>query len=448
MNLLLITFLTASPSLADRPADEQRGLCMSTEQPASERAVCKRISGELEDKLQELLHELTAPSENPAAPGANLQELRNTLNAYNAIVAMQSLPAHSEEAEKLVAVATACKVDALDMDAPNLDLRASVAAELCAYRHMSMANELTEDENKERVAGVITRLGEAADALYERNEWLRNQLNMNSYLELVDRASIDEYVDELQANRLLLEAIRRETGYNVNSGDLYVPFSALDPFHVDYTVGVNFLTVNDAFEEGYPVAGITIYRRFVSTERLADTGNNGVWLNEVHFAASLRMNGIGEQAVAISDEGDGGGGGLAGLEEYPDRAFDLDLSIFLPILESNFNKGHSYGGLILNGGGRMIDDDSHFRGRQYIGWRATYNPHFYVDLMYGKSDGLESNRWELRGQMPIYRGGKNNFIYAGITMNVGVGKKADNEPDSINFFLLYQSDVKSLFNLE
>ncbi len=93
---------------------------------------------------------------------------------------------------------------------------------------------------------------------------------------------------------------------------------------------------------------------------------------------------------------------------------------------------------------KQTDQESQIRGRSYIGLRSAFSPDHFIDVLVGKSPGLDSTRMEVRGQMPVARLAGGSLLYIGIAANLGIANKQDDERDVITTFFSWSIDFTDL----
>lgn len=123
---------------------------------------------------------------------------------------------------------------------------------------------------------------------------------------------------------------------------------------------------------------------------------------------------------------------------------------------SSANLRH-YLGLIGVAGGLKTDDQPKIATRTYAGLRWAINPELYTDVLYGHTSGLASNRFEIRGQLPVYTLASGDKVYLGGIGNFGINKRrrtlsvdadgnsiAPKESDAVRIYLTWNADLKKL----
>ncbi|MEM7208914.1 MAG: hypothetical protein AAF434_13915 [Pseudomonadota bacterium] len=209
---------------------------------------------------------------------------------------------------------------------------------------------------------------------------------------------------------------------------LLIPYDAYADYHIGFYTGVDFLSVDDLFEEGNPRLGLMIYRK-KEDYSTADPG----WLDVTpHVYANFQLSNAGEQ----SDE----------TEDEIEKALEADVGVFWPIRKGNFDNVFELSGPILTLGGRKVDSEEEFARRRYLGYRWAANPEFYFEMLFGKSDGFKSKRMELRGQFPVQRFDNRTAIHLGFRGNLGVQDREKDNLDTLNVYLQWNVPFSSIWN--
>ncbi len=81
-----------------------------------------------------------------------------------------------------------------------------------------------------------------------------------------------------------------------------------------------------------------------------------------------------------------------------------------------------------------------------FGLRLQYNPEAFADLLYGKNEGTEGRRVELRVQAPITQLQLlRSPTIVGIIANIGVSDRPQNNVDSIKIYVMWPMSIESIF---
>lgn len=131
---------------------------------------------------------------------------------------------------------------------------------------------------------------------------------------------------------------------------------------------------------------------------------------------------------------------------------DWEAGLFFPMYigrrgsDSELMSEFMFGPLWLRGA-RDIDGAQGTLDRKYWGARLAFNEEMYFDLLQGDSDGLSTKRYALRGQFPVSELGSGRLFF-GYDINFSsFGKNSDNENDSTNLYLIWQTSFDDLWNV-
>ena len=152
------------------------------------------------------------------------------------------------------------------------------------------------------------------------------------------------------------------------------------------------------------------------------------------------------------------------MDEDIEQALQLDVAAFFPFARiggskvSREKEGNFYPvrrgtrlqeevGILLEQGILAIDSDEDVRSRTYGGFRMSYNPEWYIDLLFGRTEGLDSDRFEFRGQFPIAQTTENSRIYLGIIANLGLTEPEDApEEDVVRVYVKWNVSLSKFFS--
>ena len=98
-------------------------------------------------------------------------------------------------------------------------------------------------------------------------------------------------------------------------------------------------------------------------------------------------------------------------------------------------------GFIAYSGLRKDVNGSEFAKRYYAGPRLARNPNQYIDILYGKTEGVMGERMEVRAQIPI------GNVFLGMVLNHSVrnGPPKGQGADSVKLYFLAPVDITSIF---
>jgi hypothetical protein len=146
------------------------------------------------------------------------------------------------------------------------------------------------------------------------------------------------------------------------------------------------------------------------------------------------------------------------------------VQFFWPLFQGIINdEKYDYFGLTGLVGGQQTEGEDHVAGRYYLGFRWAQNPEMFFDVLYGRTESLRSDRFELHAQMPLFVFDNGTRFYFGAKYNIGISSEkhgviemmdgmpvldADMNPvyqhplegDSIQYFIQWRLDPLALFN--
>ena len=244
---------------------------------------------------------------------------------------------------------------------------------------------------------------------------------------------------------------------------LFVDHRCYDAWFANFSVGGEYNSVNEILgEKLFPRVGLLIYRNYSSYER---------W-RRVHFFGEFRLAGAGESsstgaipgiadgsgqgegsaaAVAATADGEGGGGEGETPPEI-EKALDARAAVFWPLVKIGDKVGHErplqeFIGPLVELGVRKVDKGAEMDKRYYGGLRMSFNPEWYLDMLWGKTESVPGNRVEVRGQMPVIPIANGNHVYIGAVANFRDSNRAKSDKpivDSVQVYLTWNVDFKSI----
>lgn len=273
----------------------------------------------------------------------------------------------------------------------------------------------------------------------------------------------------LEAKRLAIDAA--QVGRNFIAARLSLPdckalfvdHRCYDAWFANFSVGGEYNSVNEILgEKLFPRVGLLIYRNYSSYER---------W-RRVHFFGEFRLAGAGESSStgAIPGIGDGPaqGAGSAAIAaatadgtgedaqgETPpeiEKALDARAAVFLPLVKIGDKVRHErrlqeFIGPLVELGIRKVDKGAAMDKRYYGGVRMSFNPEWYLDMLWGKTESVPGNRVEVRGQMPVIPIANGNHVYIGAIANFRDSNEAKGDKpivDALQVYLAWNVDFKSI----
>lgn len=241
-----------------------------------------------------------------------------------------------------------------------------------------------------------------------------------------------------------LKEIKRTISFT-GCNPLYKTFDDYEQFIFMTNIGYEYAAVDDMLKQGFPRIGFLIYSRLWEAD-VADSDSGWKLFYGVHPSLTAQMTGSAEQATSKSTFSNNTTVNLGDK-----RALEFEATAFLPVYRSkklNMGNSWSYFGPLLLAGGKKVDENPRADIRKYAGGRLAWNPEWYVDLLYGKTEDIDSKRMECRFQVPVSWSPavKDSRIYFGGIGNFGVGDKRKNEADIIRAYLIWNIDFINIFN--
>ena len=136
-----------------------------------------------------------------------------------------------------------------------------------------------------------------------------------------------------------------------------------------------------------------------------------------------------------------------GSEDAPIRsAVEVELGTFLPVYKKHRTRfGELLAGPIAHTSVSRFDGSETFVKRYYGGFRFAYSPEAWIDLTYGKTEGLDGRRAEVRFQIPVFNISPDSRLLVGAIANVGVRNTDDEDRDSFRLFVSWNTGFRNLF---
>ena len=297
------------------------------------------------------------------------------------------------------------------------------------------------------IAAVERKLRKRGDRLVKKNYELEDAKQKTE----ISKDEWSKYADKIKENKTTLRSINNVTKLTVD--DLFQTFDDYDRYFFKFTTGYEFITVNKLFQKGNPIIGFIVSQRF-NEPVLADSQDGWRWPVwgygwQSKFAALVA--GSGEQETVISSPTST----TAPINSGEEKSLGIDEELFFPIYRTaRFNDGKlwEYFGPVALIGARLVDKNSgsststDFDSRFYAGIKFAINPELYTDILYGKTQHLQSKRLELRAQLPIYRADKGSRFFLGAIANIGVKDKVADEADSLRIYITWNIDFGTVYS--
>lgn len=216
---------------------------------------------------------------------------------------------------------------------------------------------------------------------------------------------------------------------------LHVDHNDYERYFFKLSLGFEYTSISGLLEQGAARIGMLIYQH---NGRRAYFDEYGLGFYGFDTTLNLILSGASEQALKDT-----------GTESSPaplaERTLGIDATLFFPFLRTKLRTDLS----LLNGpvasiGATQTDQTTHIRTRSYLGWRSATNPEHLIEILFGHSPGLRSNRLEVRGQMPAARLGEESRLYIGAVANMGLEEYED-ESDRVSVYVSWNIDFLDLF---
>lgn len=212
-----------------------------------------------------------------------------------------------------------------------------------------------------------------------------------------------------------------------------------------FFAGAEYRNVNGIFNNGYPDVGLFLYERPRNREgwsRLIPDGYTVISLassSEQHIGAPSGGTVSAPSGGTISAPSLGTGA----------RALQADLKVFWPLAwPIDLSPNSNYVGPMVDIGVRKTDTVQQFDRRVYYGIRAAISQEMYVELLYGHTASLNTHRFEIRAQMPVYDFHNSTKLYIGADANLSHGHpddpKVTADPDTFVIYLIWNVPLSTV----
>jgi len=249
--------------------------------------------------------------------------------------------------------------------------------------------------------------------------------------------------------------------------------------------GVEGASLSDINDEAVLRVGLNAYQQLMRFQPHYSTEPKASWIDRftrckdkldcgfgfgLHGWFNLLLTSSGEQSPLTADDApmvgmmpeqpatDGGNGDdlmtpvaeVTPAEEVSDaaeieRAVEAELGFYTPLYRKRQDKfGSMLIGPVAQTSIARIDGVDRFTRRYYGGLRFAYSPETWLDLTYGKSEGIDGRRAEIRGQWPLTNISGDSRLFLGAIINLGV-KNSGDEPDSFRLYVTWNTGFSNLF---
>lgn len=204
-----------------------------------------------------------------------------------------------------------------------------------------------------------------------------------------------------------------------------------------FFAGAEYRNVNGIFNNGYPDVGLFLYQRPRNREGW------GHLVPDIYTTINLASSS--EQHISAP------GGGTIGAPAIGTgaRALQADFNLFWPLpWQIDLSPNTSYFGPMVDFGVRKTDNVQQFDRRAYYGFRAAMSQEMYLELLYGHTASLNTHRFEIRAQMPVYDFHNSTKLYIGADANLSHGHpddlKATADPDTFVIYLIWNVPLSTV----
>ena len=216
-----------------------------------------------------------------------------------------------------------------------------------------------------------------------------------------------------------------------NRERIYVDHSDYERYFFNLRIGYEYNSIDKILDDSSPRVGLLINQYYGRRPYKRETG----WdYRGLQLSADMTLSGEKEQKASSAE-----------MIDEDNKRLGINLLLFSPLHVAKMRRDLSLQtgplGMI---GFKQTDEESKIRGRSYVGLRSAFSPEHFIDVLVGKSPGLDSTRMEIRGQMPVARLAGGSLLYIGIAANLGIANKQDDERDVITTFFSWSIDFTDL----
>lgn len=236
----------------------------------------------------------------------------------------------------------------------------------------------------------------------------------------------------------------------IDPSDLLVNHDDYPTLFFKFNLGVQYDSVKTAFSKGHPRLGLLIYDQLYAPDLTNDKGDRGFNFKVLNGGYGIHtfVSALYSSSAEVSTVSNPAPGQSINLADK--NAFFFEVPMFIPVYRTLSHARSSlwaFSGPIVLIGGVKTDEADKVDLRKYVGLRTAVNPECYFDFLYGKTESLQGNRFEIRAQMPIYRTTENSLMFIGITANVGTGMHRKEQADLVSTYVSWNVDVSDIFKL-
>ncbi len=308
------------------------------------------------------------------------------------------------------------------------------------------ALELAED--RELLNSCNASLAVLEYVLRKRGDYILDRIHTENDLKQTQGISDEEVEKHDDEIKKLKERARKIKPVTPLAGDdLIQTFDEYPQYFFRFNAGYEFVTVDKLFQKGFPRIGFMLYMAR-GEKYITDDYPGGFGCYGVHQSFSAQVTSSAEQETNITPDTQ------PPVKNTGDNsALEFNMELFVPLYRTpRFNNGRlwEYIGPVVLIGGKKVESSSstvsnHIDSRLYGGLKLTINPELFADFLYGRTSGLQSERLEIRAQLPVYRFQNGSRFILGAIGNMGVKNKVEDEADDLRIFVTWNVNFESVF---
>lgn len=223
--------------------------------------------------------------------------------------------------------------------------------------------------------------------------------------------------------------------FNIPDYDrLYVQHNDYERYFFKLSLGYEYTSVSGILEENAPRVALLIHEHF---GRRPYHDEYGFKFYGIELFGNLTLSGATEQKSSVTPGSD---------EGQSNRTLGIDVALFSALERSKIRPDLSlHNGPLVLIGAKQTDESTKIRMRTYAGIRSAVSPEHYLDMLFGRSPGLESTRLEIRGQLPVVNLGGDTRLFVGAVANMGIKNKQADENDILTIYMSWNIDFLDMF---
>ena len=254
----------------------------------------------------------------------------------------------------------------------------------------------------------------------------------NPVLSGEERRVVEQHITRGRHRIEMLRETINFVGFEEIDEPLYIDFDfPQNNYHKHYysfNLGYEYVSFDRIFEQGFPRIGFLVYRRYGEAPAVGE----GLGFYGVHLIGNLQLANSADQESQD------------GTDRPTKNAIEINAEIFVPFLHSVLRLDRTlsdYVGVLLTFRAIKSELDNNVTSRFYAGVRSTFNPETHIDLLYGWTEGKESQRFEIRAKIPVYKFEHGSRILFGAILNMSLpwDRQVDEE-DIYRTYLEWNAD--------